>query len=158
MPHFIQLFFENLSGEFPFLAYDEVLAQFWEGTLPLLLANCIAAMAARYSTVAELTVRGLHIVAESYAESAKAILNTVAHLPQMSTLHALMLIAWLEYKNNRVPAFRAYTQSAMTMAIDLGLSDQSTIQMNPSETERHRRRATWTNIVQLHMTASSIRQ
>ncbi|KAL0956218.1 hypothetical protein HGRIS_002374 [Hohenbuehelia grisea] len=157
MPHFIQLFFEHLAAEFAFLAYEEILAQFWEGTLPALLANCIAAMAARYSNLAELTVRGLHIVAESYAESAKAILSTVAHMPQMSTLHALMLIAWLEYKNNRVSAFTAYTQSAMSMAIDLGLSDQSTIQMNPSETERNRRRATWANIVQLHMTGSSIR-
>lgn len=47
MPHFMQLFFSNLGAEFTFLAYDEILAQFWEQTLPPLLANCIASMAAR---------------------------------------------------------------------------------------------------------------
>lgn len=88
MPHFIQLFFENLGGEFTFLSYEELLADFWDHVLPSLMANCIAAMASRYvifvhivsqtslalsrySNIPELTVRGLHNVAEAYTESAK---------------------------------------------------------------------------------------
>ncbi|KAF4599741.1 hypothetical protein EYR40_006840 [Pleurotus pulmonarius] len=155
MPHFIQLFFEQLGSEFPFLNYQEILAEFWEGTLPPLLANCIAALSARYSNLPDLAVRGLHNVSESYSETAKSILTAVAHLPNMDTLHALMLVSWLEYKNNRISSFKVYCQMAMSMAIDLGLSDQHTIQMNPSEVERNRRRSTWANIVQLHLTASS---
>jgi hypothetical protein len=48
MAHFIQLFFEQLGAEFPFVTYDEVSRDFWEQVLSPLLANCIAAMATRY--------------------------------------------------------------------------------------------------------------
>ena len=47
MPHFIHTFFEHLGSEFTFLSYDEVLGEFWDRTLPVLLSNCIAAMASR---------------------------------------------------------------------------------------------------------------
>jgi len=47
MPHFIQLFFEQLGAEFAFISYEEILGEFWEQTLSPLLANCIAAMASR---------------------------------------------------------------------------------------------------------------
>ncbi|KAJ8453734.1 hypothetical protein ONZ45_g19591 [Pleurotus djamor] len=117
-PHLIQLFFEQLGPEFPFLNYQEVLAEFWEGTLPPALACAVAALAARYSNLPELAVRGLHNVSESYLECAK---------------------------------------EAMSMAINLGLSDQHTIQMNPSELERTRRRSTWASIVQLHLMATDAR-
>jgi len=157
MPHYIQLFFEHLSGEFGFISYDEVLGEFWDQTLPPILANCIAAMAARYSNYSDLTVRGLHNVAETYADNAKTILSSVAHIPTIDTLHALMLLSWSEYKNNRMAGFRAYCQMAMRMAMDLGLSDQNAIQMHPSEIERNRRRATWASILQLHLTVSSLR-
>jgi len=157
MPHFIQLFFEQLGAEFAFISYEEILGEFWEQTLSPLLANCIAAMASRYSNLSELTVRGLHLVAETYADNAKTILSSVAHLPIIDTLHALMLLSWSEYKSNRMAGFRAYCEMAMRMAIDLGLSDQNAIQMNPNENERNRRRSTWASIVQLHLTASSFR-
>jgi hypothetical protein len=48
MPHFIQTFFEHLGSEFTFLSYDEILGEFWDRTLPVLLSNCIAAMASRF--------------------------------------------------------------------------------------------------------------
>jgi hypothetical protein len=48
MAHFIQLFFEQLGAEFPFITYDEVSRDFWDQVLSPLLANCIAAMATRY--------------------------------------------------------------------------------------------------------------
>jgi hypothetical protein len=50
MPHYIQTFFEHLGSEFTFLSYDEMLGEFWDRTLPILLSNCIAAMASRYVT------------------------------------------------------------------------------------------------------------
>ncbi|KAJ7928548.1 hypothetical protein B0H13DRAFT_1597627 [Mycena leptocephala] len=155
MQHFIQLFFEQLGAEFPFVTYDDVSRDYWDQLLSPLLANCIATMATRYSTLSELTVRGLHNVAETYGDNAKNILASVAHIPSMDTLHGVMLLAWSEYKNNRIPGLRTYCQMAMRMAIDLGLSDQNVSPINATESERNRRRSTWASILQLHLTASS---
>ncbi|KAJ7078843.1 hypothetical protein B0H15DRAFT_859481 [Mycena belliarum] len=157
MAHFIQLFFEQLGAEFPFITYDEVSRAFWDQVLSPLMANCIAAMATRYSTLSELTVRGLHNVAETYGDNAKNILASINHIPSMDTLHGVMLLSWSEYKNNRIPGLRTYCQTAMRMAIDLGLSDQNVSPINASESERNRRRSTWASILQLHLTASSFR-
>ncbi|KAJ7209627.1 hypothetical protein GGX14DRAFT_534959 [Mycena pura] len=155
MAHFIQLFFEQLGAEFPFITYDEVSRDFWDQVLSPLLANCIAAMATRYSTLPDLTVRGLHNVAETYGDNAKTILASIAHIPSMDTLHGVMLLSWSEYKNNRIPGLRSYCQMAMKMAMDLGVSDQNVSPINASEGERNRRRSTWASILQLHLTASS---
>ncbi|KAF8995469.1 hypothetical protein BDQ17DRAFT_1392227 [Cyathus striatus] len=157
MQHFIPLFFEHMGGEFGFITYEEIIAEFWDQTLPSLMANCIAAMASRYSNIPELNVRGLHNVSEAYTDIAKAILPSVASTPTMETLHALMLLSWAEYKSNRIPGFRVYCQMAMRMAVELGLSDQNAVQMHLSENERNRRRSTWASILQLHLTVSSCR-
>jgi hypothetical protein len=154
MPHYIQTFFEHLGSEFTFLSYDEVLREFWDRSLPLLLSNCIAAMASRFSNIPELTVRGLHNVAETYTDNAKTIFSSIAHIPTMDTLHALILLSWSEYKSNQVAGFRTYSQMAMRMAMDLGLSDQNSIQIHLSERERNRRRSAWSSILQLHSATS----
>jgi len=112
----------------------------------------MAAMAARYTNISELVVRGVHEVAETYADNAKNILNSVGHIPHMDTLHAILLLAWSEYKNERIPSFRLYGQMAMKMAMDLGLPDQIP-PTNLPENERNRRRTTYANIVQLQYTA-----
>ncbi|KAJ7782830.1 hypothetical protein B0H16DRAFT_1494535 [Mycena metata] len=157
MSHFIQLFFEQLGAEFPFVNYDDVSRDYWDNVLSPLMANCIAAMATRYCTLSELAVRGLHNVAETYADNAKNILTSIGHIPSMDTLHGVMLLSWSEYKNNRIPGLRTYCQMAMRMAIDLGLSDQNVSPINATENERNRRRSTWASILQLHLTASSFR-
>jgi len=157
MAHFIQLFFEQLGAEFPFITYDEVSRDFWDQVLSPLLANCIAAMATRYSTLPDLTVRGLHNVGETYGDNAKTILASIAHIPSMDTLHGVMLLSWSEYKSNRIPGLRSYCQMAMKMAMDLGVSDQNVSPINASEGERNRRRSTWASILQLHLTVSSFR-
>jgi len=149
-------FFEHFGAEYNFLSSEDVLGELWDQRLSPALANCIAAIASRYSNIPELSVRGLHNVAEAYTENAKNILNSIAHIPTFDTLHALMLLSWSEYKINRIAGFRAYCQLVMRMAMDLGLSDQN-IQLCPSERERTRMRATWANIVQLHLRSSSCR-
>ncbi|KAF8637968.1 hypothetical protein AX16_010600 [Volvariella volvacea WC 439] len=157
MPHFIQLFFEQFSADFNFLTYDAIMGEYWENALSPLLANCIASLACRFSAHPELTVRGLHNVADAYADNAKTLLQPIAHIHNLTTLHALMLLSWAEYKNNRISGFKNYSQMATNMAMDLGLSDQSPIPISLSESEKHRRRSTWANILQLHVTASSCR-
>lgn len=89
MPHYLQTFFERFGGEFLFLSYEEVTEEFWSRSLPPMLSNCISAMASRFvakcrirrfllpdvihrfSNLPELTVRGLHNVAETYTDNAK---------------------------------------------------------------------------------------
>jgi hypothetical protein len=155
MPHFIQLFFEQLGSEFPFISYEETI--FFEQALTPLLSNSMASLTARFSNLPELAVRGLHNVADTYGDNAKTILSSVAHIPNMDTLHALMLLSWSEFKNHRVAGFRTYCQLAMRMAMDLGLSEQSVAQMGLNERDRSRRRATWSGIVQLNVAATSFR-
>lgn len=48
MGQLIQDFFNHLSSYFPFLNYDEVVQKFLTHSLSSLMANCIAALAARY--------------------------------------------------------------------------------------------------------------
>lgn len=50
MPHFIGVFFEGHGGEYPFLQYQDVTADFMDHRLSTILANCIAAMASQYVT------------------------------------------------------------------------------------------------------------
>ncbi|TFK74540.1 hypothetical protein BDN72DRAFT_759515 [Pluteus cervinus] len=156
MPHLISTFFEQFGAEYPFLNSEEVLSEFWDQRLSPSLANCIAGVASRYSNIPELTVRGLHNVAEAYLTNAKNLINSIVHIPTFDTLHALIILSWSEYKLNRIPGFRAYCAMVMRMALDLGLNDQN-IQLHPSPRERSRMQATWDNILQLHLRSSSCR-
>ena len=91
MTHFIQVFFERYGQDFNFLSYQDVLSDFWEQRLSLILANCIAAMAVksvhpcipvlasvlltrmwrRHSSLTDFSVRDLHNLAENYIDVAK---------------------------------------------------------------------------------------
>ncbi|PFH52066.1 hypothetical protein AMATHDRAFT_57886 [Amanita thiersii Skay4041] len=157
MPHFIQLFFEHLGADFTFLTYETTFQNFCDQRLSPLLANCIAAMASKYSTYPELSVRGLHAVSETYVENAKNLLSSVAHIPTFDTLHALILLSWSEYKNNRLQGFRAYFQTVVKMGMDLGLSEQDNVPISANESQANCRRSTWASIVRLHLMASSFR-
>jgi len=149
MPQFLHTFFEQFGGEFTFLVYEDIMQDYWDRVLPPMLQNCIAAMASRYSTLPDLTVRGLLDVAETYSNTAKRLLSANGHPPTLETLNAIMLLAWSEYKNHRYPAFRTYYQMAMRMAMDLGL-EQNSHQPHLSDKERNRRRASWANMLHMH--------
>lgn len=71
MMSYITAFFDNLNVEFPFLAYDETIRQFFTRTLPPLLMNCIAAHAVRFSDLPEVTKRGVMHVCDLYCDNAK---------------------------------------------------------------------------------------
>jgi hypothetical protein len=157
MTHFIQVFFERFGPDFPFLQYQDILADFWDQRLSLIIANCVAAMAVKHATIPDLSIRDLHNVAENYIDVAKTLLTTVAHIPSLETLHGLMLLCWFEHSHHRLPGFRTYYGMASKMSADLGLQDPHNFDPYPSEYDRNRRRTTWTGLVQLHMTASSFR-
>lgn len=155
MTHFIQVFFEKYGTDFTFLSYQEALSDFWEQRMSLIVANCIAAIATKHSNLSDLTVRDLYNIAERYIDVAKHLVNSVAHIPALDTLHGMMLICWVESINRRLPGFRTYYGMAVKMSQDLGL--QGNIDLYPTEYERNRRRTTLDGLVQLHMTASSFR-
>lgn len=157
MHQFFQAFLQHLRGEYNFVNIHEVMDQYYtQHNLSASLANCIAAIAARFCNTPELALRGLHNISETYTSNAKNLLNAT-HIPSFDNLHALMLLAWIEYKMNRIPEFRRYCQMTMTMAMELGLNDQY-IQMQPLGTpERTRLQDTWDNILQLHLRSSSCR-
>ncbi|KDQ49375.1 hypothetical protein JAAARDRAFT_143529 [Jaapia argillacea MUCL 33604] len=155
MPHFIHKFFDNMGSECPFLSNEDVIRRFLDQALPPLLANCIAALASRFSDLPQLTTQGLPNVAESYCSNAKNILSPIMHVPALDSLHALILIAMSEFKSNRASGFRAYSEMAVRMAFDIGLSDSQSIQMTTSGRERSKLQATWSTAWQLHMSASN---
>ena len=48
MPHYIQIFTQQLGMKCPFITYYDTLERFSRGILPPLLSNSIAALAVRY--------------------------------------------------------------------------------------------------------------
>ncbi|KAF7968398.1 hypothetical protein HWV62_30681 [Athelia sp. TMB] len=154
MPHFIQLFVNHLGAQCPYVTYIDTLERFNSGILPPLLSNAIAALASGYSSQPELVVRGLDNVAEMYRENAKIILTPIKNTPTVETLHALMLLAWSEHQYGRIMEFRMFSQFAMRMALDLGLS-AGALNMNISERGRHLLACTWASVMQLNSFAST---
>lgn len=87
MPHFIEVFIQNLGAQFPFVTYADTVERLTNGKLPPLLSNSIASLAVRYarpfrsacnislqsrfSHFPELVARGVENVATAYLESAK---------------------------------------------------------------------------------------
>lgn len=76
MMTFIQVFFDNLNIYFPFLAYDETIRRFFDQELTALQANCIAALAVRYTDAPEITERGAMFVTDQFCDIAKVNLNS----------------------------------------------------------------------------------
>ncbi|KIK68929.1 hypothetical protein GYMLUDRAFT_188254 [Collybiopsis luxurians FD-317 M1] len=136
MSEFIILFFNNLHQEFNFITYEDVYQDFTRRRISPPMANCVAALAASYSTNPDLTVRGLHNVAETYANSAKTAVHAVSHIPSIDTLHALMLLAWYEYKANRLSSFREYAELSSRMSSQLGYTSAGA---NGHDGERRKR-------------------
>lgn len=56
MNHLIQVFFEQYGQDFPFLSYQDVVADYWDGRLPDVIANCVAAMAVKCACSSPRTV------------------------------------------------------------------------------------------------------
>lgn len=157
MPQLIQVFFGTMGAEYPYLTYQDIMARFYNGTLSPLISSCIAALAARYSEMPELAMRGLHNVGETYINNAKTILSPLLYMAgNTETVQALMMVSAFELKNNRASESRAYCQAAVRMAVNIGLSDENIIRMHTSSSERSRLRTTWASLSDLQVTLSSL--
>ncbi|KAI0093456.1 hypothetical protein BDY19DRAFT_427370 [Irpex rosettiformis] len=135
---YINAFFDNLSIWFPFIAFDETIKRFLMQDLPVLQANCIAALAVRYVDIAEVAEWGVSRAIDDYSYVAKSLANSaLVEGPDMDTLHSLILLAWVEYNQQRQAEFIRYGQLAIHVSMTLGLSNERAIEMcGHSEYER----------------------
>ncbi|KDQ14517.1 hypothetical protein BOTBODRAFT_32649 [Botryobasidium botryosum FD-172 SS1] len=144
LPHLAALFFDNLACHFPFLDQDEVVRQLNDGTLPAILANCLAALAVRFSDRSDILGGGpRHTAGEPYADMAKLLIVHMLSWPSLEVLQALVLIAWAEFGSGRDSGLWMYSRMAVGMAMDLGLGFEATVQLAATEEQREKVRLTW---------------
>ncbi|ESK91007.1 c6 transcription [Moniliophthora roreri MCA 2997] len=137
METFMPLFFQHYSNEFPFIIYDDVIADYVERrSAPIM--NTIAALAVGHCSIPELTGRNLPGVISAYGENARGQLNTVGHVTTEENLRAFMLFAWFEYKQQRMSGFRDYSHLALRMCAQLGYTAPNGALLNLQDTERRR--------------------
>lgn len=72
MMSFINTFFDHWNLWFPFIAFDETIKRFLMHDLPILQANCIAALAVRFVDIPEVVERGVVYAIDEYSSVAKA--------------------------------------------------------------------------------------
>jgi hypothetical protein len=133
----VQVFFEYFSRNFPFLQFDDVSRRMFNGTLSPLLANSIASLAARYSQSSDVLVRGASAVSNAYTDVAKVgvlsvlsqpsfrlteghlraqrLLHDSSHVPYIEILHAVIVLAWSEYKAGRMSGPTEYSQVGLRL-------------------------------------------
>ncbi|CAE6418786.1 unnamed protein product [Rhizoctonia solani] len=143
LTHLANLFFDHLACHFPFLDRAQVMAQITDGTLPAILANCLAALAVRFSNRKELLKGPRHLAGEAYCDMAKLLVVHMLSWPSVEVLQALVLIAWSEFGSGRDSGLWMYSRMAVGMAMDLGLGFEATVQLAATESEREKVRLTW---------------
>ncbi|TRM69256.1 hypothetical protein BD626DRAFT_473478 [Schizophyllum amplum] len=149
---FTEQFIRHHAHNFPFVNVNEIWKQVWSGTLPAPFASCIASLACKHSTRADLTHdRTTESVAEAYAENAKTMLGR-RPAGTMAMLHTLILLAWAEQRLGKADDARTHYDMAMRMAVDLGMTNSS---INLIGDQRDVRVLTWGNLVELHHALSA---
>lgn len=135
-----------MGGDFPFLGYEETFQRLETKSLPPLLANCIAALTASYSNVLSLTGIDADTAADNYEAKAKILLNPALQMASFDTLHALIFLFWIERKNCSFTGLQTYYHLAMTMAQQLGLSND-VAHLSPSDPYHRKLRSIWTSLI-----------
>ncbi|KAG9123135.1 hypothetical protein FRC07_000189 [Ceratobasidium sp. 392] len=108
--HLANLFFDHLACHFPFLDRTQVMAQITDGTLPAILANCLAALAVRFSNRKDLLKGPRHLAGEAYCDMAKLLVVHMLSWPSVEVLQALVLIAWSEFGSGRDSGLWMYSR------------------------------------------------
>ncbi|KAH9847193.1 hypothetical protein C2E23DRAFT_890251 [Lenzites betulinus] len=125
MMDFVPVFFDKFGAAYPFLTPENVCDQFFRRRLSPLLANSIAASAARFSTVPEIQQIGPANAANVYCQMAKNLMPQNSSGVPLDAVHALIILAWAEYKRGRHVVFITYARTAIRIAAELGISDDS---------------------------------
>ncbi|KAK1225286.1 hypothetical protein PQX77_011805 [Marasmius sp. AFHP31] len=154
MEAFMPIFFQHYQQEFPFIIYDDVIADYVDRrSAPII--NTIAAMAVGHCNIPELTGRNLSTVIQAYGDNARGQLNSATHVSSEDNLRACMLFAWFEYKQQRVNGFRDYAHLALRMCQMLGYTAPNGALLSLQDTER--RRQTSKGLFSLNYTLTHLR-
>ncbi|KAL1942800.1 hypothetical protein VTO73DRAFT_5040 [Trametes versicolor] len=123
MMDFVPAFFDKFGAAYPFLSSRNICDQFFRRRLSPLLANSIAASAARFSTVSEIQQIGPANVANVYCQMAKSLVPQNGTPASLDAVHALIILSCVEYKRSRHAMFLAYARTAIRQATELGISE-----------------------------------
>ncbi|KAI0695941.1 hypothetical protein C8T65DRAFT_38876 [Cerioporus squamosus] len=129
MMSFLHVFFEKLGTTYPFLSSEIVCERFLHRQLSPLLANAIAASAVRFSTLPEIVQIGPANASDVYCQIAKGLVPPDSTPATIDTLHAVMLLAWAEFRRGRQVMFNIYARTVPRLATELGLSDETLPQL-----------------------------
>ncbi|RPD78339.1 hypothetical protein L226DRAFT_520716 [Lentinus tigrinus ALCF2SS1-7] len=154
MMSFLHVFFDKLGPTYPFLSSEIVCERFLHRQLSPLLANAIAASAARFSTLPEILQIGPANASDVYCQIAKGLVPPDSTPATIDTLHAVMLLAWAEYKRGRQVMFNVYARTVPRLAAELGISEETLPQLARLTDGQGARllHATWEAIQQLERT------
>ncbi|KAJ8462863.1 hypothetical protein ONZ51_g10619 [Trametes cubensis] len=136
MMDFIHVFFENLGTTYTFLCPAAICQDFLNHRLSPLLANALAAAAADYSTVPEVHHIGAANVTDVYCQVAKYLIPLGGPQPSLENLHALMVLAWVEYKRGQHLVFEAYARTSIQLAANLDISPSDLPRLTQSIDDR----------------------
>ncbi|KAI0743881.1 hypothetical protein C8Q80DRAFT_1272511 [Daedaleopsis nitida] len=154
MMNFLQVFFDRLGPTYTFLSSQSICERYLHHRLPPLLANAIAASAAHFSTLPDIVQIGPANAADVYCQMAKTLVPTDSSPATVDTLHATMLLAWVEYKRNHHTMFSAYARMVPRLASELGISEESLPHLTRVSDPRGAQllQATWQGIQMLERT------
>ncbi|EJF57630.1 hypothetical protein DICSQDRAFT_129360 [Dichomitus squalens LYAD-421 SS1] len=154
MMSFLTVFFEKLGPAYPFLSSGNICERFLHRRLSPLLANAIAASAARFSTVNEIVQIGPANASDVYCQVTKSLIPLPGAHTTIETLHAVMLLAWVEYKRGRQAMFNDYARMVTRLAADLGISNETLPQLTRVSDPQSARvfQSTWQGIQLLERT------
>ncbi|TBU31729.1 hypothetical protein BD311DRAFT_103565 [Dichomitus squalens] len=154
MMSFLTVFFERLGPAYPFLSSGNICERFLHRRLSPLLANAIAASAARFSTVNDIIQIGPANASDVYCQVAKSLIPSQGAHTTIETLHAVMLLAWVEYKRGRQAMFNDYARMVTRLAADLGISNETLPQLTRVSDPQSARvfQSTWQGIQLLERT------
>ncbi|KAF8507318.1 hypothetical protein BU17DRAFT_8983, partial [Hysterangium stoloniferum] len=140
MRHLGLLFFDTLGSHFPFLDRSDVMHRIEQRTCSPILANCIAGLALTFS-------KAEPAAATQYYDTAKTLAAHVVSVPSVEALYALICITRAEYGAGNDSGFWMYSRMAITMSLDLGLGNESTIQVAATADVQNRLRLAWWMVV-----------
>jgi hypothetical protein len=134
MPLF-ETFFTHLSQHFPSVSLQRMNERFASGTMSNFLANCICALAARFTSQAkDLPTRAC----APFIAKAQELFVPLLHLPSSDVTTGLIMLAWANFGQNSESGLWQYTGIAIRMAIDLGIHEVSEIYESPAHMIRSR--------------------
>ncbi|KAK4685515.1 hypothetical protein P7C73_g4633, partial [Tremellales sp. Uapishka_1] len=129
------LFFKHMSQHFPSTSRQRMNERLESGTMSNFLANCMCALAARFS---DLDKTAPPLSCAPFIAKAQELIVPLLHLPAHDVTTGLLMLAWANFGQNSESGLWQYSGMAFRMAIDLGLHEVSEIYESSAHVARTR--------------------